>query len=168
MEFKTIEPTELKNNFFHDVNNDWMLITAGNEDKFNTMTASWGGFGIMWNKNVSFAFIRDSRYTLEFIDNNEYYTLSFFGGNKKKELGFCGSHSGKDTDKIKETGLSPVFDEKAPYFGEAELVFVCKKLYKQQMNSDCVIGEGITEKFYADNDWHEMFIGEIVSVLVRE
>ena len=81
MSFINIDPKELDVNFFKAIDKQWMLITAGDENKLNTMTASWGGTGIIWNKDVSFAFIRESRYTREFVDNNEYYTLSFFGGN---------------------------------------------------------------------------------------
>ena len=167
MGFINVDPKTLENNFFKSIDKDWMLITAGTSEKCNTMTASWGGIGILWNKNVSFAFIRDSRYTMEFVDNNDYYTLSFFGGNFRKELTFCGRNSGRNVDKIKETGLTPVFDDKAPYFEEAELVFVCRKLFKQKMAPESFIDKEILEKNYADSDWHELFVGEIVAAFKK-
>lgn len=145
-----------------------MLITAGDEEKFNTMTASWGGIGILWGTNVTFTFIRQSRYTYEFVDNNPYYTLSFFGGNLMKELTYCGKNSGRDVDKIKETGLSPVFDTEAPYFEQADLVLVCRKLYKQTISPEGFIDKKPLETFYSDNDWHETFVGEIVKVLKKD
>ncbi|MBQ3928574.1 MAG: flavin reductase [Clostridia bacterium] len=165
--FKEIDIATLDGNFFTKIGKEWTLITAGSKDKLNTMTASWGGVGVLWNKNVVFSFIRQSRYTLEFIDNNDYYTLSFFGGHKMEELIFCGRNSGRDVDKIKETGLIPVFDERAPFFEQAELVLICKKLYKQTMTSDSFIDKSLAEQNYSDNDWHEVFVGEIVKAVVK-
>ena len=149
MAFISIDPKELDINLFNAIDKQWMLITAGDKDKLNTMTASWGGTGILWNKNVSFAFIRESRYTREFVDNNDYYTLSFFGGNMMKELAFCGRNSGRDVDKLKETGLVPVFDEAAPYFEQAELVFICKKLYRSKLTADGFFDPSYVEKNYS-------------------
>ena len=165
--FTKIDTGTINDNFFTKFNKEWSLVTAGDENKFNTMTASWGGIGVLWNKNVAFTFIRDSRYTIEFVDNNDCYTLSFFGGNCMKELAFCGRNSGRDVDKIKETGLTPVHDGNITYFEEAELVLVCKKLFKQQMTPDNFIDKSMTDKFYADNDLHELYVGEIVEVLKK-
>ena len=71
MNFKEIKPEELKDNPFDLIGKEWMLITAGDERKCNTMTASWGGVGIMWSKPVATANYRDSRFTKEFVDNIE-------------------------------------------------------------------------------------------------
>ena len=165
--FKKIDVTELNDNFFTKFNKEWSLVTAGCETNFNTMTASWGGIGILWNKNVAFTFIRDSRYTLEFVDKNDCYTLSFFGGNCMKELVFCGKNSGRDVDKIKATGLTPIHDGNITYFKEAELVLVCKKLFKQQMSLESFIDRSMIDKFYADNDLHELYVGEIVDAFIK-
>lgn len=168
MSFSKTDPKSLDVNFFEAIDKQWMLITAGNSEKCNTMTASWGGTGILWNKNVVFSFIRESRYTLEFVDNNDYFTLSFFGGKMKSELIFCGRNSGRDVDKIKETGLTPIFDSEAPYFEQAELVLVCKKLYRQKMTADSFLDKTLIETQYANNDWHYAFVGEIVSILKKD
>lgn len=168
MSFKEIDIKTLDGNFFNKIGKEWMLITAGNENSFNTMTASWGGIGVLWGGNVSFAFIRKSRYTLEFVDKNEYYTLSFFDGDMMKALSFCGTHSGRDVDKIKETGLIPVFNENAPYFEQAKLVLVCKKKYKQTMTPESFVDKTVIDRWYSDNDWHEIFVGEIVKAIVKE
>lgn len=165
--FKKIDVTELNDNFFTKFNKEWSLVTAGCETNFNTMTASWGGIGILWNKNVAFTFIRDSRYTLKFVDKNDCYTLSFFGGNCMKELVFCGKNSGRDVDKIKATGLTPIHDGNITYFKEAELVLVCKKLFKQQMSLESFIDRSMIDKFYADNDLHELYVGEIVDAFIK-
>lgn len=165
--FKEITPSEITKNPFDMIGKDWLLLSAGS-DKLNTMTVSWGGVGVLWNKNVVFTFIRPQRYTLEFVENEEYFTLSGFGGDYKKELAYCGSKSGRDVDKVEQTGLTPVTDESAPYFAQAKIVLVCKKLYKQDMLPECFIDPTLDGEYYADKDYHKMFVGEIVKVLVKD
>ncbi|MGN0537460.1 MAG: flavin reductase family protein [Acutalibacteraceae bacterium] len=167
-QFREINPSDITENAFKLIGKDWMLVTAGDSTKLNTMTASWGGIGVLWNKNVAFSFIRPQRYTLEFIDQNEYYTLSFLQDGYRDTLTFCGRNSGRDVDKIKEKNLTPVFDENAPYFEQAKLVLVCKKLYKQAMTPDSFIDKALIEKNYPDNDFHYAFVGEIVKVLIKD
>lgn len=165
--FKEISPNEITENPFKLIGKDWMLVTAGDKSKFNTMTASWGGVGILWNKPVAFTFIRPQRYTFEFTEQGEYYTLSFFDEKYRQALNFCGTKSGRDYDKVKETGLTPVFSENAPYFGEAKLVLVCKKLYNQFLTEESLNDKALISN-YANNDWHKMYVGEIEKVLVKE
>lgn len=162
-----INPSELNENMFNAIGKDWMLVTAGNEEKFNTMTISWGGAGILWNKPVVFTFIRPQRYTYEFLENNEYYTMSSYPDEFKAALKLCGTVSGRDTDKAKETGLTPVFTEKAPYFEQAKLVLVCKKLYAQDLNEQSIIVDSLKGNYNGD-DYHRMYVSEIVKVLVNE
>ena len=153
---------------FMKIGEEWMLITAGDEDRHNAMTASWGGIGYLWGKCVSFIFVRPQRYTLEFIENSEYFSLSFFGDNQcRKELEFFGTKSGRDFDKPKETGLTPVLDEKAPYYEEAELVFICKKLYRQDLIEGVFLDKTIPDVCYPNKDYHRLFVGEIVKTLVK-
>ena len=58
----------LNENAFQMIGKDWLLLTAKKDGKVNTMTASWGGVGVMWGKQVAFLFIRPQRYTKEFVD----------------------------------------------------------------------------------------------------
>ena len=167
MAFREISVEELKDNPFTLINKDWMLITAGNQDKHNTMTASWGGVGELWGKYVSTIYIRPQRYTLEFVEREDFYSLCFFGPEYRQALSLCGSKSGRDVDKDKETGLTPCFDQAAPYYEQARLVFICRKLYKQDMTEEAFLDKSLLDKWY-DNDLHRMFIGEIVKVLVKE
>ena len=163
---KEINVRELKDNFVKMISNDWALLTAGTKDYFNTMTVSWGGIGELWNKDVCFVFVRPQRYTYEFMENNDYFSLSFFGGEFKKELGICGSKSGRDIDKIAETGLTLVDLETAVGFEQAEVNVVLKKLAYQDMKPDGFI-DGSIMKNYSDNDFHRVYVGEIVKVLVK-
>ena len=166
MSFQELDTQSLTMNPFSLIGDKWMLITSGNQEKYNTMTASWGSVGVMWGKNVVFAFIRPQRYTFEFVEKEEYFTLSFYPDEYKKALSLCGKVSGRDVDKAKEANLTPIFDEQAPYFEEANLVLVCKKLYAQNLSSEYFCEKDL-DKFYPIKDYHKMFVGEIVKVLAK-
>ena len=167
MAFREISVEQLKDNPFTLINKDWMLITAGDAEKHNTMTASWGGVGELWGKYVSTIYIRPQRYTLEFVEREEYYSLCFFGPEYRQALSLCGSKSGRDVDKDAATGLTPCFDQAAPYYEQARLVFLCRKLYRQDMEESAFLDKGLLEKWY-DNDLQRLFIGEILKVLEKE
>lgn len=168
MSFREIDPKALEGNPFAMIGDQWMLVTAGEPGRFNTMTASWGGMGVMWGKSVAYTVIRPQRYTFEFMEANDTYTLSFYGKEYKPALSLCGSRSGRDVDKGKETGLTPVFDQAAPYFEQAELVLVCRKLYAQNIDPDCFLDSSCDEKWYAAKDYHKQYISEIVNVLIKD
>lgn len=164
MEFKETTPELLTDNPFELIGKDWMLITAGTPESFNTMTASWGGLGVLWERKTAFCFIRPTRYTYEFVESSPYFTLSFFEEHYRKALSFCGSHSGRDTDKIKGAGLTPVKKGNFVYFDEARLVLACRKLYFQDINQEHFLDEKIND-MYPQKDYHRMYIGEIVKCL---
>jgi flavin reductase (DIM6/NTAB) family NADH-FMN oxidoreductase RutF len=160
--FIQVDPESLNDNFFKLINKDWMLVTAGITGNFNTMTASWGTTGILWNKPIAICFIRPHRYTFQFAEQYEYYTLSFFGNKYREILNFCGANSGRDTDKIASTGLIPVETNNGSItFEQASLVLECKKLYADFLKPDNFIAPGIIEKNYPNRDFHRFFIGEI-------
>lgn len=141
----------------------WCLITAGTMQSYNTMTASWGALGELWNKDVCFIFIRPQRYTKEFVEREEYFTLSFFGEEYKKALTFCGRYSGRDYDKAKETGLTPKAVDGSVSFEESETVIVCKKIAQQDIDPEGFIDREIDSKNYPTKDYHTMYVGEIVA-----
>ncbi len=167
MAFREIKPEEVKDNLMKLVNRDWMLITAGTEAYHNTMTASWGGFGELWGKYVSTIYVRPQRYTFGFVEKNDYYSLCVFDESFRPALNLCGTKSGRDTDKEKATGLTPCFDEAAPYYAQARLVFICKKLYHQDLAAENFTDPDTLEKVYPQRDLHRMFIGEIVKILEK-
>lgn len=167
MGFKKIAPQDISENTFKLIGTDWMLITAGDKTGFNTMTASWGGLGVLWRKNVSFCYVRPTRHTFGFMESGDYYTLSFYGEEYRQQLTFCGTKSGRDVDKVKETGFTPAFaDCGAPYFEEASLVLVCRKLYSDVFRPENFKDAAI-EKEYPNKDYHTTYIGEIVEVLKK-
>lgn len=168
MEFREISCDELEFNPFKKISRQWMLVTAGDEKKSNTMTASWGGLGIMWGKNVATAYIRPQRYTKEFIDQTDKFTLSFLAEEYRKSLNVCGSVSGKDVeDKWAEAGLHPYVTDGTVGVEEAEMILVCRKLYHQEMKPECFDEKENDTKWYPDKDYHTMYIAEIEKVLVK-
>ena len=163
---KEINIRELKDNFVKMISNDWALLSAGKDNDFNTMTVSWGGIGELWNKDVCFVFVRPLRYTYEFMEKNDYFSLSFFGGEYKKELGVRGSKSGRDIDKMKETGFTPISIGESTGFKEAKITVYMKKLAYQDMKPEGFIEDSIMNN-YKDNDFHRVYVGEIIKVIVE-
>ena len=166
-EFKEISAGELSENPFKLIGKDWMLITAGNGEKVNTMTASWGGMGVMWNKNVAFIAIRPQRYTKEFVDSSDTVSLSFFDNSYRETLSYMGKVSGRDEDKIANSNLTLTSTNNTPYFEEANVVVVCKKLYAQELKPKCFIEEELDSQWYPNKDYHTLYIAEIEKVLVK-
>ena len=169
MSFKEINVTEINENFIKNIGDEWMLITAGNKDKYNMMTASWGFAGVMWGTPTVIAAVRPQRYTIDFIKSNDYFTLSFYGDDKKVHA-VCGKESGRDVNKTEKTGLTPLFDNKtgAPYFDEARLVLICKKIYTQDLEKSAFLDDEIIKKWYPNEDFHTMFYGKIEKALVSK
>ncbi len=166
-EFKEIKIGDMKFNPFSMISKEWMLLTAGNAEKCNTMTVSWGSLGVLWKSPVSSVYVRPTRYTLEFLNREKYYSLCVFDEKYRAALNYCGSHSGRDGDKIKAAGLTPAFDEAAPYFKEAKLVLICRKLYRQDFRPECFIEKSLDAENYPKKDYHKMFVGSIEKVLVK-
>ena len=165
-DFKKINPSAINESVFDLIGKDWALVTSGNSDKFNTMTTASGRYCVGCLLRLSLL-IRPQRYTFEFIENNGYYTMSFFDEKYRDALKLCGSKSGRDIDKVAETGLTPAFTEDGiPYFAEAKLVLVCKKMYAQFLNGESIVDNDAVDKWY-DNDFHKMYISEIVEVLTK-
>ena len=158
-----------KENAFDLIGKEWMLVTAGTEDKFNTMTASWGGVGILWNKPVAFLFIRPERYTHDFIEENDRLTLSFYGEEYRKALQLCGTKSGRDTDKVKECGFTPLkLESGAMTFAESRMTLDCRKLFKTEMTEANFIDREIIGKQYgAHGGWHSVYVVEIEGVYTK-
>ena len=164
--FKEITAKEIKDNIISAIADEWMLISAGDSNGYNMMTASWGFMGEMWGADTCIAMIRPQRFTMEFVDRNDYFALSFYGDNKEIHK-ICGSKSGREVDKTALTGLTPVFDDNTVYFEQARIVIICKKQYVGEITES-----GFTDsaplKWYENKDFHKMIFGIIEKVLVKE
>ncbi|MCC8168648.1 MAG: flavin reductase [Clostridiales bacterium] len=174
---KDYQISELMMNPFTKIGKEWGLVTAGTKEKANTMTVSWGGVGVLWGKNVVYIFIRQSRYTKEFIDAGEFFSLSFLNESYRPALNFAGTKTGRGIDKFAQAGLTPAFadcgKEQAaedagsmiPYPAEADLVLLCRKMAAVPISEDTFVDPTIQAKWYGDNDMHTMYVGEIVRVI---
>lgn len=163
---KKIDVSAVSQNVFSAIGDQWMLLTAGDREGLNTMTVSWGGMGVLWGKNVVTVYVRPQRYTYEFMERGNYFTVAFFGEDRRDALALCGSKSGREVDKVKACGFTPAYAAgDAPYFAEAKLVFVCRKLYFDDIEPAHFLDGDIGEKNYPGKDYHRMYIGEVVEVL---
>ncbi|HEK5028644.1 TPA: flavin reductase [Clostridioides difficile] len=168
MGFREVKIEELQFNPFTKIGKEWLLITAGDSEKFNTMTASWGGVGVYWGKNVVTTYIRPQRYTKEFVDSNDTFTVAFFDETYREALNICGTISGRDINKIEKAGLTPYFVDDTVAFEEANMIIVCKKLYHNNMPPENFDAKENDKKWYPEKDYHTMYISEIIKVLVKE
>lgn len=169
MGYRTITAKQISGNPFERIGSQWMLVTAEKEGKVNTMTASWGGLGVLWRKDVAFVFLRPQRYTKEFVDAGDRFTLSFYGEEYRKTLTWLGRNSGRDVDKIAHTGLTVRDFGGAPAFEEAELVLRCKKLYAQPVDPACFAADNNCDaECYPEKDYHTMYVAEIEAVFEKE
>lgn len=157
---------QLELNPFEVMSEDNFLLTSGTKEDFNTMTCGWGALGYIWAKPSITVFVRESRYTLEFMDKNDIFTASFFPPIERSKLFYCGTHSGRDVNKIKECGLNPIALDGGIAFEEANLVFVCKKISKTFIDKDSFIDQGILTH-YPQGDFHYMFVGEIKGIYIN-
>ena len=163
MAMQKIYPENWGKDAFDAIGKEWFLLTAGTaESGWNCMTCSWGSVGVLWNKPAVTCYVRHSRHTFGFMEQQDTFTVSFFGEAQRRALSFCGSHSGRDCDKAAEAGLHPVAVGGGMSFEEAELVFVCKKRYAAEMDIKD-IPEDAAAAFYAGNDPHKLYIGEIIA-----
>lgn len=163
-QFKEISPEEI-DRVLERIGKEWMLVSAGDTQASNTMTASWGCMGVLWNRPVAICFIRPQRYTYTFTETHDRLSLSFFGGEYKEALTLCGRTSGRDGDKFERAHLTRAFSEAGvPYPGEAELVLICKKLYVDDLKKASFLDPALLSNYPAD-DFHRVYVCEIERAL---
>lgn len=149
---------------FDTFHNGWALLTAGTEDSFNTMTVSWGGVGCLWNRSVATVYVRPSRHTYGFMEREELFTVSFYSGEYRPALALLGKLSGRNTDKVAMSGLTPVAMDGSVTFAQAKTTLLCRKLYHQDMIPENIPGD-IWNRFYQEGEIpHRMYIGEVIAV----
>jgi flavin reductase (DIM6/NTAB) family NADH-FMN oxidoreductase RutF len=166
--FTEIPVTELSSNPFQLIGREWMLITAGGLDSFNTMTASWGALGHLWERDVAICYVRPQRHTYGFMERSGVYTLSFFGAEWRKALEYCGSHSGRDVDKPAQTGLTPFATPGGSVaFEQARLILECRKLYAGDIAEAGFIDRAAMDAVYPHRDFHRFYVGEIARALSK-
>lgn len=143
---------------------EWALLTAGDIGHFNTMTVSWGALGTLWGKPTATVYVKPIRYTHEFLDKNGVFTLSFFTEEYRRALLTLGTLSGRDTDKVKASGLTPKALDSAVTFEQAHMTLICKKIYRQDMDAAFMPADAV-EAFYQTEAPHTMYIGEVTDII---
>jgi len=167
--FKKIAKKELQLNPVDLFAADWPLLTAGNEEKgYNTMTIAWGHIGAIWNKPTMVVYVRPQRYTKGFMDDNECFTVSILPTEYKEALTYLGKTSGRDEDKVSKVGITPIYAQDTTYFEEAKMVFICRKLYRDTLKEDHFLDQAVSNAVYPEKDFHDVYVGEIVDILVKE
>jgi len=161
---REVEIRGLKEDFNTLLGERWGLLTAKAEP-VNPMTVGWGQVGRLWGLPVCSVYVRPQRFTYGLMNDAKYFSLSFLPEELHAAAALCGSKSGRDTDKVKETGLTVMHDLSAPYYAEAELVLVCRTLYVQDLDSACFLDRALEEKTYGGKDYHRMYVGQIETVL---
>lgn len=151
---------------------DWFLITVTSPSEVNMMTAAWGSIGVMWNKPIFNIVVRNTRYTYQLLEKADSFTCSFFSSDYSEQLTYCGRHSGRDVNKAKETGLTPIeidgnTSSKVFTFEQAHTAFCCNIASITPIQPEHFVDSSI-EKHYLSKDYHTMFTGYITRLLINE
>jgi len=163
---KEIKLNELSD-VFETIGKDWLLIGAGDEKGHNEMTASWGMLGELWGKHVAAVFIRPQRYTWELVKESDTLVLQVLPEELHGLHAVFGNESGRDVDKTKKTGLTPVYEDGYTYFREAKTVIVLKKIYVDRLKEESFLTGEVPASCYPEKDYHYVVVGEIKKVMER-
>lgn len=159
--FKRISPEKITDNPFKVMENDWFLLTAGDLKNYNTMTCGWGAWGVLWRMPVVFVFVRPTRYTFEFMNRSHYFTVCFFAKRYRRLLEYCGTHSGREVDKARETGLVPLATPRgAVAFEQSRLILECRRIYQDDLDP-VKFFEPSLKSNYPAHDYHRMYVGRV-------
>ncbi len=144
---------------------DWSLLTAGDMERFNSMTISWGSLGTLWGKPIATVYVKPVRYTHDFMEESEYFTLSFFEEKYRPALVLMGSKSGRDMDKAAASGLTPTPLQSAVTYAQAHTTLLCRKLYCQDLDISSIPPEAMVH--YRTESPHTVYIGEVVDIIKK-
>lgn len=168
MSFQAIHPTALRENVFDFIRLGMPLLSAEHDGRLNTMTVNWGQMGYLWNRCVTTVYVRPQRFTYPIIEAAGGYSLCFMGSTYAEEVTYCGKTSGRDQDKIAHCGFTVAHAHGIPYFEEAEVVILCKKSLASWITAEHFVDAAVPAQCYPKQDFHRMYTGEILEVLVKE
>ena len=168
MSFREVSCKEFTINPFTSLSTDAVLITAPDGDSVNPMTAAWGSYGYIWNKNAITVVVRPQRYTFGLMENTDTYTVAYFHNKRRDAMSLCGTQSGRDIDKMKECGFTMGECDGFRYIEEADVVFCCRKMYAQDMTEESFVDKAVMNRCYPERDFHRTYVGEVVKILVKE
>ena len=167
MKLKEIDPFSFSGELISLWMNRWLLLTAGDfsSEEYNTMTVSWGSFGVMWNRPIAQVVVRPTRFTHAFMNRFPTFTLCAFPESQREALSILGTLSGRDGNKIAKSGLTPCPAQAvaAPAFAEADLIVECRTLYHHDIDP-LRFSDPSIDNHYPARDYHTCFVGEILAV----
>lgn len=166
-QFQPFSPELAEFKPFTKFDKEWAALTVSAKDTINSMTVSWGGFGTIWNKPTATVYVRESRYTKELLDHSSRFSISFFDEKYRHMLQYLGAASGRDEDKIKNSGLHVINHLGTPYFDEANFSIICRKMAAIPVPEYTFMDPTIKSTFYEDDDYHTIYLGEIMTMLAR-
>ena len=163
--WQEIAPTEIELNPLQMIDRDWLELSAGKEGDMNLMTISWGSIGELWGRPVFIVYVSTSRYTYQFMEENDYFTVTHFPDSMKDKLSYLGRVSGRDENKVAGAGLTVEFTELGnPIYAEADLAIECKKIYAKQFDAELLPPEQREWYERSGTGIHTVYIGEILHV----
>lgn len=163
--FQKVDPYDFATHSFSLFHEDWFLLTAGKDTSFNPMTISWGALGTLWQQPVATVYVRPTRHTYQLMESGRYFTLCAFGEEYRDMLSFMGSKSGRDMDKVKEAGLTPLKTELGnQYYQEATLVIECEKIYSQDLDYSRMTDSTALATYKNGENVHRMYVGKVVNI----
>lgn len=143
----------------------WLLLTAGEfrPGAYNSMTVSWGAFGVIWHKPLAVVVVRPQRYTRQFIDAYNTFSLCAFGPEHRPALQLLGTASGRDSRKMADCGLTPIAlpNIPCPGFAEATLILECRKMYFDDLEPQHFLADFIAPNY--QGDYHRLYFGEVLA-----
>lgn len=145
---------------------DWALLTAGTIGHYNAMTIGWGGLGTLWRRPAVTVYVKPIRHTHRFMEESEYFTVGFYSRRYRRALLAMGTLSGRDCDKAAKAGLTPVAAESAVTFAEASSTLLCRKLYRQDLDTAAMPAD-VVAAFYETEAAHTMYVGEVLKVIAN-
>jgi len=146
-----------------------LLTSINREGKINVMTIGWGTIGIIWDKPIFVVLVRPSRFIYNFIKNTGVFTVNVPSERMIEAVSFCGTVSGRDYNKFKEKGLTPLPGKKvgSPLIKECLVHYECKVVHKNVIIPQ-ELTPSISSLFYPENDYHNIFFGEIMATYASD
>ena len=127
-----------------------VLVSCGNEERSNILTVAWTGT-ICTNPPMCYISVRPERYSHALIKESMEFPINLTTASMARATDWAGVRSGRDYDKWKETGLTPVHGVKVacPYIEESPLSIECRVSEIMRLGS------------------HDMFIAHVVNVIAE-
>jgi flavin reductase (DIM6/NTAB) family NADH-FMN oxidoreductase RutF len=170
--FVPIQPRDIPDNVFRLVGEDFTVITAGALDDYNSMTASYGGWGVLFNSPSAWCFLRANRYTLEYIRREKKYTMTYFDAAYRDQVMLFGSSSGRDSDKMKRHSLTAAITPGGSIaYKESRLIIECELTGINTVHPDDYHAEEgksfVADAFVEAKDYHKLVFGKITGAWIR-